>query len=381
MAAGSNNYGEIDIFEINRVSGFMRQIPESPIPSGGRNPVAEAVSSDYTNLYVVNRDDNSIVEFLIGSDGKLYPQNTVNTPGLYPIALAVNGANLFIVDTYQPLQNCSPANPCSGSVGVLPILPATTGSNPTPSGVLGSPVANGILSEWPLTLPGNPTHVITPTAVNVLASGKYLYVTAYDTTVTPTVGYLFGFSVGTSGALTALNAGVPYVAGVHPSAIASGSNSAGTYVYVTDFTSGKVLGYSVNTTSPINSGVLTPLSGSPYPAGNQPSAIVVDPKYPYAYVANALDGNVSAYSLGSSGALTRIGTYASGLNPVAIGIDPSTSHFLFTANYLGNGASGTISDFELSTTDGTLINAQHSPFTSNALPTAVAAIPHGSSPN
>ena len=42
-AAGTNNYGEIDVFEINSESGFMRQIPTSPFPSGGRNPVADAV--------------------------------------------------------------------------------------------------------------------------------------------------------------------------------------------------------------------------------------------------------------------------------------------------------------------------------------------------
>jgi 6-phosphogluconolactonase (cycloisomerase 2 family) len=190
--------------------------------------------------------------------------------------------------------------------------------------------------------------------------------------VTPNVGYVFGFSVGSSGALTPLHGGVPFAAGVHPSAIAS--NSSSTYVYVTDFTNGNVRGYSVA------SGILTPLSGSPYPAGNQPSAIVVDPIYSYAYVANSLDGTVNAYSIGGSGALTRIGTYASGLQPVAIGIDPSTNHFVFTVNFLGNGATGSVSDFELSTTDGTLINTQHSPYTSNAQPTAVAAIPHDRPP-
>jgi len=72
-AAGTNNYGEIDVFEINKESGFMRQIPTSPFPSGGRNPVAEAVSGDQDNLYVVNQDDNSIVQFAIGNDGKVYP--------------------------------------------------------------------------------------------------------------------------------------------------------------------------------------------------------------------------------------------------------------------------------------------------------------------
>src|SRR5580698_430089 len=66
-AAGPNNYGQVNVFEINQESGFMRQIPTSPFPSGGRDPVAEAVSSDQTNLYVVNEDDNSIVQFVIGN--------------------------------------------------------------------------------------------------------------------------------------------------------------------------------------------------------------------------------------------------------------------------------------------------------------------------
>lgn len=375
-AAGSNNYGTIDVFEINAVSGYMRQIPTSPFPSGGRNPVAEAVASDNQSLYVVNQDDNTIVQFKIGSDGKLYPQNTVNTPGIYPLAVAVNGSNLFVVDTYQPLTTCSTAAPCSGSVGVFPVEAA---SSSNVDGALGTAVANGNLNYWPLTLlsytaSGNSsncqttasTDVITPTAVNALLSGKDLYVTAYDTTVTPTVGYVFGFSIGTGGALTPLNCGVPFAAGVHPSGIASDSTSS--YVYVTDSTKGSVYAYSVS------SGLLSKLSGSPYSAGNQPSAIIADPKYPYLYVANAVDGTVSAFSI-SSGTLTNIATYDTGLQPVAIGIDPSTYHFLFTANFLGND----VSNFELNTDTGTLVNTQHSPYASNAEPTAVAAVPHKTS--
>ena len=368
-AAGTNNYGEIDVFEINSESGFMRQIPTSPFPSGGRDPVAEAVSSDNTNLYVVNQDDNSIVQFIIGNDGKLYPQHTVNTPGIYPLAVAVSGSNLFVVDTYQPLPICSTADPCSGSVAVFPI---TASSTSPPSDVLGSPLANGSLNYWPLSLPSKPNDIIVPTAINVLASGARLYVTAYDSTVTPYAGYIFGFSVASGGALTPLNGGVPFAAGTHPSAIASDSTSG--YVYVTDLSNGNVLGYTVSTAA-ADVGSLSPLSGSPFPAGNQPSAIVVDPSYPYVYVANSLDSTVTAYSM-SSGELTSLGIYATGEQPVAIGIDPSTNHFLYTANYLGNGVVGTVSGFQLGPTAGTLVNSQNSPYTANALPTAVAAIAH-----
>jgi 6-phosphogluconolactonase (cycloisomerase 2 family) len=383
-AAGSNNYGEIDVFEVNSESGFMRQIPTSPFPSGGRNPVAEAVSSDNSDLYVINQDDNTIVQFIIGNDGKLYPQNTVNTPGVYPMAVAVSGKSLFVADTYQPLPSCSTAAPCSGSIAIYPITSSTT---TPPSDVLGTPIANGSLSYWPLNLSNSPNDIVEPTGINVLASGAYLYVTAYD--VTAGTNYILGFSIGSGGALTPLNGGAPlgggafatgscpsaflnapFMVGTCPAAIASDATNS--YVYVTDQVNGEVHGYSVGS----GTGLLSPLAGSPYAAGDQPSAVVVDPKYPYVYVANALDSTVAAYSIGSGGGLARIGSYATGLQPVAIGIDPSTNHFLYTANFLGNTSSGTLSGFELSTAAGTLVNSQNSPYTSNAQPTAVAAIPH-----
>jgi DNA-binding beta-propeller fold protein YncE len=359
-AAGANNYGELDVFEVNSESGYMRQIPTSPFPSGGRDPVAEAVSSDHANLYVVNQDDNTIVQFIIGNDGKLYPENTVNTPGIYPLAVAVNGSNLFVLDTYKPLPTCSTAAPCSGSIAVFPIQAA---SGATPSGALGSPVANGSLNYWPLSLPGKPNDVLLPTGITVLASGAEVYVSAYDTTTN--AGYIFAFALASGGTLTPLNGGAPFPAGIYPSAIASDPSSS--FVYVTDSSTGTVLGYSVQ------SGSLSPLSGSPYAAGNQPSSLVIDSSGEFLYVANGQDSTVTAYSV-ASGVLTRLGSYATGLQPVAIGIDPSTSHFVYTANYLG----GNVSGFQLNPNDGSLLNTQNSPYAANPQPTAVAAIPHGS---
>ena len=389
-AAGTINAGEINVMEINSESGAMRQIPTSPFPSGGRNPVADAVSSDNTNLYVVNQDDNSIVQFIIGNDGKLYPQNTTNTAGIYPFAVTVSGTTLFVADTYQPLPTCSTAAPCSGSIAAYPISISSTSP---PSDSLGQAIANGNLNYWPLSIPGSPNDVVEPTGINVLHSGSYLYVSAYDSTAasnfTSGANYVFGFSIASSGALTPLNGGAPlaggaidtgactnaylnapFIIGTCPASIASDPSS--TYVYVTDSVNNEVHAYSVAA----GTGLLTSL-GSPVNSGNQPSAIVVDPAYSYVYVANALDSTITAYSM-SSGALTNLGTYTTGSEPVAIGIDPSTNHFLYTANYLGSGINGNVSGFELSPTAGTLIVSKSSPYKSNALPTAVAAIPHGS---
>jgi DNA-binding beta-propeller fold protein YncE len=368
QAAGTNNYGLVDVFEINSESGQMRQIPTSPFPSGGRNPVAEAVSSDNTNLFVVNRDDNTIEQFLIGNDGKVYPQNTTNTPGIFPMAVAVAGTNLYVVDTYQPLPTCSPAAPCSGSVGVFPIsAPITSSIGTAGAELLSTPVANGNLDYWPLNLPSKPSDVIVPTAINALKSGGFIYISAYDASVTPNVGYVFGFAASSSGPLTPLNGGVPFPAGTHPSGMASDGSS--TYLYVTDSSNSSVLGYSVASGPPI------PLAGSPYQTGGSPSSVVVDPTYQFAYVANGQDSSVTEYSM-SNGVLTNIGTMSTGLDPIAIGIDPSTNHFLYTVNFLGSSLKGTVSGFEMDTSSGALLVSKSSPYKSDPIPTAVAAIPH-----
>jgi len=354
-AAGPNSYGEIDVYEINSESGRMRAIPASPFPSGGRNPVAEAVSPDSTTLYVVNEDDNSIVQFIIGNDGKVYPQNTINTPGVFPLAISVSGKYLFVADTYQPLPTCSIAAPCSGSVAVFPI--ATNDA-------LGSAVVNSSISAgyWPLTLPAHPSDVLTPTAITTAASGAYLYVTAYDATAGG--GYVFAFAVNSDGTLSALNGGIPFAAGKNPSAVASAPD--GSVLYVTDSAGNNVYSYSVN------AGNLSPIAGSPFAAGNAPAAVVVDAGGNHVFVANSLDSNLTVYS-SNGGVLTPLGNYPTGTQPVAIGIDPSLNEYIYTANFLGN----TVSGFQLNAGTGALLNSQYSPYGSNANPTAVAAIAHG----
>ena len=372
-AAGADNYGEVDVFEINSESGRMRQIPTSPFLSGGRNPVAEAVSPDNANLYVVNQDDNSIVQFAIGSDGKLYPQSTLNTPGVFPLSVSVAKGNLFVADTYQPLPSCSPAAPCAGSIAVFPIL-GSSGS--TPAGQLGAAVNNGTTycsggsagttytagSYWPL-LNGCTGDVVAPTGVNALSTGANAYVSAYDSTNNH--GYIFGFSVGSDGTVAQTGSPLDLGAGIHPSSVTS--DPTGSFLYVTDSANAQVFGFAVI------SGNLTALAGSPYKTGNQPLSIAIDGAGKFAMIAESQDSTVSTYSI-NSGVLSRAASAATGLQPVAVGIDPRLNKYVFTANFLGNNVSG----FALNT-DGSLLNTQFSPFGANANPTAVAAIPHNGS--
>ena len=103
---------------------------------------------------------------------------------------------------------------------------------------------------------------------------------------------------------------------------------------------------------------------------------MVDATTKYVIVANAQDSNVTVYSI-NSGSLNGLGTYTTGTQPVAIGIDPNLNKFVYTANFLGNNVSG----FQLDFTDGSLLNSQFSPSAANANPTAVAAITHNGSTN
>src|ERR1700755_1886323 len=92
VTASKNNPGQISVYKVDSESGALTQIQDSPYPSGGRNPVGTLTSPDGKYLYVINKDDNSIVEFAIGTDGKIYQQQTCNTPGSEPVALTMNAS-------------------------------------------------------------------------------------------------------------------------------------------------------------------------------------------------------------------------------------------------------------------------------------------------
>jgi len=357
VATNKQTPGQIEVYEVNSESGVLRTIPTSPFPSGGRNPVAEAVSPDFKNLYVVNADDNAIVQMGIGTDGKIYPQTTVNTPGSFPMAVAVNSAGkfLFVVDTLQPVAGCSLTNPCPADIAVYPL---------NPDGSLGTVVANNQTypTFWPLIDPAHPTTVLTPTAVNLLANGNTVYVSAYNSSTN--VGYVFAFSVSSSGALTALDGGKPLMVGSQPVSLASDSSSA--YLYVADKLNNLVDVYAVQA-----DGSLSSTPQSTVSTGSAPTGLVLNGTS-FLYVTNSGDSNVTGYSV-ASGHLTKVSSNATDIDPVAVILDPRNVGYLYTVNFLGNSLSG----FKIDPKAGTLINAQNSPYASSVQPTAIVGIPHG----
>jgi YVTN family beta-propeller protein len=230
-------------------------------------------------------------------------------------------------------------------------------------------------------VPGFETDILVPTGVVALANNTMVYVTAYDksaynpggtTTSSANPGWLFGFTVGSGGALAA-TAASPYHAGVKPSAVTADPTSR--FVYVTDFASNHLIGYTVQST-----GTLTFLINGPFKTGSEPSAIAVDPRGKYLYIANSLDSSVSAFIIdlatGTPSAavnVTGASINATDTQPVSIVVDPALGRYVYTANILGNSVSG----FRLDPNAGSLQAAQATPYPAGLKPTAIVSVPHG----
>ncbi|MDE3103654.1 MAG: beta-propeller fold lactonase family protein [Acidobacteriota bacterium] len=105
-------------------------------------------------------------------------------------------------------------------------------------------------------------------------------------------------------------------------------DSTSTHLYVArSGTSGGLAVYSIG-----NAGALTALAGSPFAAGTQPLAVLLDSTGSYAYVANGSDGTISGYAL-ASGKPTALASspFASGVEVRSLALDATGKYLLAVA--------------------------------------------------
>ncbi|HUX43418.1 MAG TPA: beta-propeller fold lactonase family protein [Terracidiphilus sp.] len=348
--------GKIETFAVDSESGALRS-GTGIVDSGGVDPVAMAVTSDYTDLYVANMGDNSVVHFAVAPNGTLTAKDTISLPDA-PVSLAVNTAGTELYVVYGTTS-------------------ATLAEYALSTGTIGSQTA-----LMPLVIPGYAGDSMVPTGVTVLATDAAVYATAYDksaynpggtTSSNAHPGWVFGFAVGSGGALAATN-GSPYQAGVKPSALAADPTSR--FVYVADYASNQLVGYGIQA-----GGVLSFLINGPFKTGNEPQSVTIDPRGKYMYVANALDSSVSGYVIDRATGTPSLAINSTGASnsatdtqPVSIAVDPALGRFVYTANVLGNSISG----FRLDPNTGTLTPTQATPYPTNTQqPTVVVIVPHG----
>jgi len=141
---------------------------------------------------------------------------------------------------------------------------------------------------------------------SVHAQSTFVYTNNNDSPNTVT-----GFSVGPGGTLTIVP-GSPFMTGGNGSGLYAASNTATVTIrkkilYVANTGSNNISGFSINTTT----GALTLVPGSPFATGGSGSifgiSLAVTPNGKFVYAGNAGSGDISAFSVGSNGALTPIG--------------------------------------------------------------------------
>ena len=361
--------GLIDAFQIDYQSGYLYPLADSPIDAGGRNTVGLVLAPNDLFLYTVNNFSSDVVEFAIGTDGKLYPQYTYNITGSYPTAAAIDAAGKFLYVTFT-YQNNPP------SPGYPNGTQQYTTADPGPGGITIFPINsdNSLGTPTTVNIGRNPVGIATS------AVGNYVYVIEADST---TSANLLGFSENPqTGALTPLPGTVinPNPGNVSSTGFASGPNpagilgdSTGTHLYVTDQTLNQVATYS------IANGLPTLLATTPTDAGPMGMAFDLTGKYLYvtAYTANALDG----YTIGPGGVPVRSTVAASvqtGTGPTCVTIsgapsnaEPTHAVYLYTSNNLSNDVTAE----QLNAQDGSLVQTPGEPFGGSPLPTCAVTAP------
>ena len=357
----SASNGTISGFAVDYQSGVLTPLSGSPFTSQLSNPTTVVAAPSGRFLYVIGGTQNAEVEeFSIGTDGKLYGQNTYNLTGTYPTAAAIDSTGTFLYVTYTYQVGYGPNNLGPGGVSIYKINSDNSLATPTNVNVGNHPV--GISVSVPV-----------PTTANV-----YAYVVDQENSPNAAV---IGFQQNrTTGALTLLSGstctGTPTVctgihAGVTPSAIAI--EPTGRYVYVTDKSSNQIIGYGIGP-----AGNLTALVSSPTATGLYPVAVTVDPRGKYIYTANYNSNTVSSYSINSSdgslGGTASVGNFSTATGPTCVTIDPALGIYLYTSNYLDNSISGG----QLSPNTGQLNAIANTPFPVGSLPSCVTSVPNGS---
>ncbi len=216
-----------------------------------------------------------------------------------------------------------------------------------------------------------------PGFIVISPDGRFAYVITGDNTV-----WVYTIDA-TTGALNHI-ATNPVSLGASPITIDTRDsqitlNPAGSAAYVIEPvvnigpSSNSVYGFDINPAS----GDFTPMTGSPFATGTEPTAITLNPEGTFAYVAAVGPQQVDAYTVnGATGALTPIAgsPFSGGLASFdSLFVDP-TRRFLYEGGWIN---SNTISAFSIDPGSGALSPVEGSPFAAGNLINEACFAPSG----
>jgi 6-phosphogluconolactonase len=281
--AGDNT---ISLFKISSTGALTEVLPRT---NTGRQPSALAMDPAGTVLFSVNNYPNTVSSFTINaSTGVLTeaPNSPFPTRGFGPLHAAVSPSGNFLFV----------ANSASTSISGFS-FDSSGNLTPTPNSPI--PVGNG------------------PNWVAFDPSGKFVYVTNIQD------GTFSGFSVDSStGALSAMN-GSPFGVSTSSTVIPLSSvvvEPSGKYLYVTaNNSSNNVYGFTLDPNTGVPTGAVAP----PYPSGSLAAFIVSDVTGKLLFVGSqgttGMTGSITTFKIApASGELTSLSTTNTGSTPTSI---------------------------------------------------------------
>jgi 6-phosphogluconolactonase len=319
---------------------------------------AGGIGAGGVSQYVMDRATGVLTVATFSSTNGTAPASTPVPTGVNPAALAIDGSGNFVFV----------ANKGSNSISVFTI--DQVGGTLTEIKQLPPPPPNctpNQISPCPLPTTGAPSALAT--------SGNMLFVAMANAGVGSIATYMFNPAPATQ-SLTQVPCptGPGCLQNPPASTIAAGTNPvamamdpSGKFLFITDPVAGTVAAFSIG-----SSGQLSAV-GTPLAAGTTPVSVRVHPTGNFLYTANQGSNNVSAFSFDSSGALAALSSspvsVLPGTSPSYVATDTSGS-FLFVANRDTNN----ISVFSIDSS-GALKPVTGSPFVSPVInPIALASI-------
>ena len=161
--------------------------------------------------------------------------------------------------------------------------------------------------------------------------------------------------------------------GKQPTAIAVDRN--GWYLYVTNRGDNSMSVYFLD---PDDNGIPKPVKGSPVPAGDKPVSLSLDPAGRYAYVVNAAGGSVSVYRFTTNASplvfesINAGSPFPVGEEPVDLVVEPTGQYA-----YVADAGSDAVSAFRVHHQTGALTALPGSPFKAGQRPVALVAHRNG----
>lgn len=312
--AANRGNDTISAYAIDRTTGILTPIPGSPFSQdstvNGEWPVSVAVDPSGKFLFVANYNFATVRAYQIDQNtgsltqapGSPFPAGTVPQS----VTVDLTGRFVYVANGYRNGNGTVSAYSMDPRMGTLTPVPGSPFSVPADP-----------------SKPGFPAPGSAPVSVTVhgTTAGEALYVA--DSFQSDIWEYIIDETTGVlalSPAAPFSVPGGPYSVAADPAALFLYASSAGL-----EASNGNVAGYAIDSVT----GSLAVVPGSPFLAGSVPVGAVADPAGRFVFVANqgsyldAFSGTVSAYRVDeNTGGLTPVlgSPFASGLEPTSIAV-------------------------------------------------------------